>query len=104
MSDRIAAEYDPVTCPSHYCRGGLEAKDVIAAFLADVGPDVDPVAAYWYGCAMKYVLRWPYKGAEPRLRLQDIDKAVECLTECKRAYEAHQTARRGKVDDILGRD
>lgn len=104
MSDRSAAEFDPVTRPSHYCHGGIEAKDVIAAFINDAGPDVNHEVAWHWANAMKYALRWPYKGTQPHLRVQDLDKAVECLTECKRAYEAHQTARRGKVDDILGRD
>ncbi len=30
--------------------------------------------AYWLGCAIKYLYRYPLKGL-----LQDIDKAIECL-------------------------
>lgn len=45
-------EHDPVNSPNHYVKDGLEAIDVIVAFLG-------PEGAYWYcrGNAIKYQLR-----------------------------------------------
>lgn len=65
--------HDPVSAPAHYAGDGkttcMEAmKSMMGA--ADVGP----AEAYWWGCALKYVWRWPHKnGAE------DIRKAIRCL-------------------------
>lgn len=53
-------------------------------------------------CAAKYVWRWPYKGATPSERARDLRKAVECLTECERAYTAHVAAQRAKVAAMVG--
>lgn len=64
--------------------------------------DVPPMVAYWWGCAAKYVWRWPYKGATPSERARGLRKAVECLTECERAYTAHVAAQRAKVAAMVG--
>ena len=66
------AEDDPVASPSHYKRGGVECKHVMAAMLD--GLDLTPEQGYWYGCAIKYLWRWPKKNG-----LQDIAKCRECL-------------------------
>ena len=58
---------DPVTAPAHYCRGGIEFRQVIEAF------DLD--GHYWLANAVKYLLRAPHKGNFG----QDIDKAIQCL-------------------------
>ena len=65
-------EDDPVGSPSHYKRGGVECKHVMAAMLD--GLDLTPEQGYWYGCAIKYLWRWPKKNG-----LQDIAKCRECL-------------------------
>ena len=65
-------EDDPVASPSHYKRGGVECKHVMAAMLD--GLDLTPEQGYWYGCAIKYLWRWPKKNG-----LQDIAKCRECL-------------------------
>lgn len=72
---------DPVKAPAHYAGDGrIEARDALASMMS--ATDVPPVAAYWWGCAMKYVWRWPRKGG-----VQDIDKAVQCLSELRAAVE-----------------
>ncbi|MEY8436135.1 DUF3310 domain-containing protein [Atopobiaceae bacterium 24-176] len=92
--------FDPVHKPSHYCHGGMEAKDVAAAFMADSG--LDPVTAWWWGNGIKYLLRWPYKGQTPSERARDLKKARECLRECEKAYTAHVAAQRAKVAAMVG--
>lgn len=63
---------DPVTAPAHYEGSGVERKDAMKSMMH--GADVEPSQAYWWGCAFKYVWRWPRKnGAE------DIRKAITCL-------------------------
>lgn len=55
--------------PSHYNADGIECHAVQRAVL---GPD--GMAAYWHGCALKYLFRALKKnGAE------DIRKAIRCL-------------------------
>lgn len=92
--------YDEVTRPSHYCRGGMECKDVLAAMMD--GVEVPPLVAYWWGCALKYLWRWTQKGRTPSERARDLQKARECLRECERAYTAHVAAQRAKVARMVG--
>lgn len=68
---------DPVKAPAHYAGDGkVEAKDALASMMS--AAHVGGAAAYWWGCAMKYVWRWPNKGG-----VQDIDKAIQCLSELR---------------------
>lgn len=94
-----ARDREMVERPPHYCHGGLEAKDVIAAFLGDA--HLDPTSSWWWGNAIKYLLRWPYKGVLPRERLRDLDKAIECIEQLREAYEDHEEAARKKVHAML---
>lgn len=72
---------DPVTAPSHYEGDGkVTAKDAMSSMMHEA--PVTPIQAYWWGCALKYVFRWPRKNG-----IQDIDKAIQCLTELRRAVE-----------------
>lgn len=63
---------DAVHSPSHYQRGGLECKDALKAMLC--GMLVPSIVSYWWGCAFKYLWRWPAKGG-----VQDLEKCRECL-------------------------
>ena len=67
MSDGPELAYDPVTLPEHYVKGGMEAIDVITAFLGVEG-------AYWFcrGNGIKYQLRADDKGAT----VQDLEKNI----------------------------
>ncbi|WP_124061654.1 DUF3310 domain-containing protein [Gordonibacter sp. Marseille-P4307] len=69
---------DPVTAPAHYAGDGrVECKDALSSMMAGYGA-VAGAQAYWAGCALKYVWRWPRKNG-----LQDIDKAIECLSQLR---------------------
>lgn len=80
--------YDPVSRPAHYCRGGIEAKDVLKALLdarcmLDDGTvvepevtDIPPSGYYWWGCAFKYLWRWQFKNG-----VEDLRKARQCIDE-----------------------
>lgn len=69
---------DPVTAPLHYAGDGkITAKDAMRSMMH--GADVTPIEAYWWGCAFKYVWRAVHKNG-----LQDIDKAIQCLTELRK--------------------
>lgn len=66
-----ATTHDPVHHPSHYSwRGGMEADDIVA----EMTRGAEGAEAYWLGCAIKYLYRYPKKNG-----LQDIEKAIECL-------------------------
>jgi hypothetical protein len=67
VSDGPELAYDPVTLPEHYVKGGMEAIDVITAFLGVEG-------AYWFcrGNGIKYHLRADDKGAT----VQDLEKSI----------------------------
>ncbi len=66
------AEADPVHHPGHYAwRGGLECIEI----AKELCQGSDGIAAYLIGCAVKYIYRYPQKNG-----LQDLDKAIECLT------------------------
>ena len=64
---------DAVSHPSHYTAGGLEAMDALKAIM-DGAPPMPPMAHYWWGCAFKYIWRWPHKGG-----IEDLRKAKQCL-------------------------
>lgn len=68
----------PARNPSHYERGGLRCDQVMGAMLSH-----EEQIGYWYGCAMKYVWRWPSKYEDKDHQIEDIDKAIECLTRLK---------------------
>ncbi len=69
VEDRVSS--DPVHHPNHYSwRGGMEAADIVA----EMTRGAEGAEAYWLGCAIKYLYRYPKKNG-----LQDIDKAIECL-------------------------
>ena len=59
--------------PTHYQGDGtITCADAMASMMHDTC--LSGMEAYWWGCAMKYVWRWPHKnGAE------DIEKAIDCL-------------------------
>lgn len=62
------AATDLVHHPDHYCRGGMEARDVIAAMMP---PGLTGYQGWCWGNAMKYLLRLGCKGPA----LEDLAKA-----------------------------
>lgn len=71
---------DAVHNPSHYERGGMRCDEVMAAMLTP-----EQQVGYWYGCALKYIWRWPAKHDDPAGKIEDIEKAIECLKRMKEA-------------------
>jgi hypothetical protein len=70
--DRGHNSEDVVNHPRHYCRGGMEAKDIIAAMMP---PELTGYQCWCWGNAMKYMLRLGCKGPA----LEDLDKALVYL-------------------------
>ncbi len=71
------SKHDPVHKPSHYCRFGVEAKDIVRFVLNHPNnAHLTPYQAFFLGNALKYRLRAGFKdGTDP---MQDIDKSLEC--------------------------
>ena len=66
-------EDDIIKSPRHYLGNGeIECKDAMSSMME--GADVTNQQAYWWGCALKYLWRWPWKNGS-----QDIMKAIQCL-------------------------
>lgn len=59
--------------PAHYRGDGkTTCADAMASMMHDTC--LSGMGAYWWGCTMKYVWRWPHKGGA-----EDIEKAIDCL-------------------------
>ena len=64
---------DPVKAPAHYAGDGeIECKDALRSMMHGVNKLAG--AMYWWGCAFKYLWRWPKKNG-----LEDLEKCRECL-------------------------
>lgn len=65
---------DVVEHPAHYQGAyGVECMDVIANLLDRVD-GLNGTEKYWYGCAVKYLYRWPLKNGT-----EDLRKAEQCI-------------------------
>lgn len=63
--------------PTHYQGDGIiTCADAMASMMsrAEDGHMLAATEYYWWGCAFKYVWRWPYKGGA-----EDVEKAIDCL-------------------------
>lgn len=65
---------DTVRNPVHYAGCGIECKDALASMMGPCSGLMTPLIAYWWGCAFKYLWRWPLKGG-----VEDLEKCRECL-------------------------
>lgn len=85
---------DVITKPVHYDGAhGIECKEAMSNMVdrvmgCKVKVDATPTTVYWWGCAFKYLWRWPFKNG-----LQDIDKCIECLENIRREI------RKSVIDD-----
>lgn len=64
--------------PKHYeGDGDITCADAMESMMVPPvdGYGLSPMGYYWWGCALKYVWRWPHKGGK-----KDIEKAIDCLT------------------------
>lgn len=97
--------FDAVHRPSHYCHGGFETKDIVKAVLQDASDKLDGPCAWWYGNAMKYLFRWPFKGSDQVSMLRDLNKAQECIEQLKDCFassvvrDAFNNRKAMEVDD-----
>lgn len=63
----------PKTSPLHYMGDGkITCKDAMDSMMYDF--HYKGVIGYWWGCAFKYLWRWPYKGIR-----EDLEKAKACI-------------------------
>lgn len=70
-----ARDREMVERPPHYRHGGMEAKDVISAFGDDM--ELPTSQGFYWGNAIKYILRWPYKHADRAGQVRDLEKAIQ---------------------------
>ena len=65
--------FDPVGNPMHYVGNGrISCMDAMKSMMSKA--TIMPSQAYWWGCAFKYIWRWPFKNGS-----QDVRKAIQCL-------------------------
>lgn len=65
--------FHPVKEPRHYAGDGeVSCMRALKSMVSNV--KLSPMQVYWWGCAFKYLWRWPLKNGK-----QDIDKCVRCL-------------------------
>ena len=61
------------TFPPHYMGDGrITCKDAMYSMMRNFHHR--GVTGYWWGCAFKYIWRWPYKGVR-----EDLEKAKACI-------------------------
>ena len=65
---------DAVHNPGHYERGGMRCDEVMAAMLTP-----EQRAGFYYGNVIKYVFRWPAKHKTVDGKIEDLEKAIECI-------------------------
>lgn len=71
---------NPISAPAHYAGDSIECKDAMKSMMdAVIGSEagrsvMHPLAFYWWGCAFKYLWRYPLKNG-----LEDLKKCRQCL-------------------------
>lgn len=67
---------DEVSKPAHYQGDGIECMEAMESMMNALKDkqELPPTVSYWWGCAFKYLWRWPLKNGR-----QDLEKAVQCL-------------------------
>lgn len=69
------AKGNPVAHPDHYAGDGkIECMDAMRSMMSGEQYALPPSAAYWWGCAFKYLWRWRRKNG-----LQDLQKCQQCI-------------------------
>ena len=65
--------FDPVSNPMHYAGDGkISCMAALHSMMSRVV--LAPERAYWWGCAFKYLWRWPLKNGR-----KDLLKARQCI-------------------------
>ena len=69
--------------PKHYAGDGtIACMDALKSMLHGATDTLDATQIYWWGCAFKYLWRWPWKNGR-----QDIEKCEQCLKYLKEEIE-----------------
>lgn len=80
----MSKEFDVVSAPKHYAGDGvIECRRALSSMLAPA--DVTNQQAYWWGCAFKYLWRWPMKNG-----VEDLKKAKQCIDYLLKEYEQYE--------------
>lgn len=67
--------FHPVKEPRHYAGDGkISCMMALKSMLHKSHEKLTPMMIYWWGCAFKYMWRWPWKN-----EVQDIEKCEQCL-------------------------
>lgn len=67
--------HDPVKEPVHYMGDGeVPCMRALKSMLHEADESITAMEIYWWGCAFKYLWRWPWKNGR-----QDVEKAIRCL-------------------------
>lgn len=73
--------FDEVKNPVHYNGDGeVQCKRAMKSMLSAVPLWMSGDTVYWWGCAFKYLWRWPNKN-----KVKDINKAIESLENMRRS-------------------
>ena len=73
--------FHPVKEPEHYAGDGeVSCMRALKSMVARVS--LPAMQIYWWGCAFKYLWRWPLKNGK-----QDIEKSIQCLNYLKNELE-----------------
>lgn len=86
--------FHPVKEPRHYAGNGkISCMDAMKSMVSKVS--LSSMQVYWWGCAFKYLWRWPLKNGK-----QDIDKCIRCLEYLKKELEGEKND--GVVSEYIG--
>ena len=67
--------FHPVKAPRHYTGDGeVSCMRALKSMVHGSDNDLNAITIYWWGCALKYLWRWPWKNG-----MQDIEKAMQCI-------------------------
>lgn len=69
--------FHPVKEPSHYAGDGeVSCMRALKSMMwgASLELELPSMVIYWWGCAFKYLWRWPWKNGK-----QDVEKCIQCL-------------------------
>lgn len=85
--------FHPVKEPKHYAGDGkIACMDALRSMLYGSEIELSATSIYWWGCAFKYLWRWPWKGGR-----QDIEKAKQCLAYLEKELEGEEVAGKDQV-------
>ena len=71
----LEEKYNDVSNPVHYAGDGeVQCKRALESMMTPAPSWMSHIASYWWGCAFKYLWRWPNKN-----KIKDLLKARQCI-------------------------